>query len=346
MSLQKRFRRHPVTRGVIRTFARGLFGLARSMPLPLARRFARLLGTLGYYLFWQVRVVGYQNLDRAYGDSKNRAEKREILIASAQNACIAVLELVFLPKLHGEFLKKYVRVEGLHEYCDPNKSRLFVSAHFGGWEWLAPVAARHGYRVAEIVRPQLDEKLADMIDGYRRAGGIDTIPRRGAGPVLLRYLREGFSVGVLADQNPRTSAVPTTFFGQSGWSTIAPVMAARRARVPVHLGFLVRDPDDTYTLKISPPVELERTGDVLEDMVVNTQKFQNAIEEMVRAYPGQWMWFHRRWRDRPRLEAEWAVRWERRRARQAASMGEAEDPEQAQQPSGGGPRQPDPTQAA
>jgi KDO2-lipid IV(A) lauroyltransferase len=32
---------------------------------------------------------------------------------------------------------------------------------------------------------------------------------------------------------------------------------------------------------------------------VNTARYQKAIEEMVRKYPEQWLWTHRRYRTRP-----------------------------------------------
>ena len=35
------------------------------------------------------------------------------------------------------------------------------------------------------------------------------------------------------------------------------------------------------------------------DALVNTARYQKAIEEMVRKYPEQWLWTHRRYRTRP-----------------------------------------------
>ena len=35
------------------------------------------------------------------------------------------------------------------------------------------------------------------------------------------------------------------------------------------------------------------------DIVGNTQKFTEIIEDYVRKYPDQWLWVHRRWKTRP-----------------------------------------------
>jgi KDO2-lipid IV(A) lauroyltransferase len=40
---------------------------------------------------------------------------------------------------------------------------------------------------------------------------------------------------------------------------------------------------------------LIRTGDFEKDVTANTQLFTHTLESMVRQYPDQWFWVHRRW---------------------------------------------------
>ena len=68
---------------------------------------------------------------------------------------------------------------------------------------------------------------------------------------------------------------------------------------------MTRDPDGKYTLRIGAPLQLTRTGHLRADIVENSQRCQDAIEQLVRAHPEQWLWAHRRWKARPQLEAEW-----------------------------------------
>jgi KDO2-lipid IV(A) lauroyltransferase len=37
------------------------------------------------------------------------------------------------------------------------------------------------------------------------------------------------------------------------------------------------------------------TGDVQRD----TQRIHDVLEEVIRAFPDQWLWIHRRWKTRP-----------------------------------------------
>jgi KDO2-lipid IV(A) lauroyltransferase len=54
-----------------------------------------------------------------------------------------------------------------------------------------------------------------------------------------------------------------------------------------------------YRLRFDPPVTLIRTGNNDADIVANTALFTKVIEDVVRRYPDQWLWVHRRWKTRP-----------------------------------------------
>lgn len=195
------------------------------------------------------------------------------------------------------------------------KGVLFIGAHLGNWELFAPPMVRMGSKVAGVVRPLDNPALNAIVEAHRRAGGFTILPKDNAGRDMIRLLREGWNVGVLIDQSPRENGVPATFFGKPCWATIAPVMIAVRAKAPVVPGSVARQPDGTYVLDFGDPIAMVHTGDLHADMLVNTQRCQDAIETLVRRYPEQWLWFHRRWKERPRLASEWEARQEKARAR-------------------------------
>jgi KDO2-lipid IV(A) lauroyltransferase len=202
------------------------------------------------------------------------------------------------------------------ENVDPTRGAVMLGAHLGNWEWLGPGMTSEGpLRGAEIVRPLDDPAMNAFVDSMRRASGVVTIERDGAGTEMMRWLKEGYCIGILADQSPRENAVPVTFFGQPCWATIAPVMAALRGKVAVHPVSMMRDADGGYTIDMYPALEIQKTGDFLRDLVDNTQRCQDALEAMIRKNPGQWLWMHRRWKRRERLEREWAEREARTSAR-------------------------------
>ncbi|MFP4500976.1 MAG: lysophospholipid acyltransferase family protein [Candidatus Hydrogenedentota bacterium] len=282
----------------------GFGWLTRLMPLRLARALAVGLAVVAYVAVPRIRRVGMANLDAAYGEILSVREKRRILWGAVRNAAMVAAEFSHIPTLAGGGDERLVRVEGL-EHVDLSKGLIGIGAHLGNWEWMAPAMAAHGCHVTAVVRPLDDPVLNRYVDGVRRAGDVDTLDKDAAAQALVRVLREGGKAGLLVDQSPRENGVPATFFGRSCWATAGPALVARRARVPVHPVCMVRGAHGGYTLRFSPEVALEKTQHLRRDLQVNSQRFQDAIEEMVRAHPEQWLWFHRRWKPRPRLRTMW-----------------------------------------
>jgi len=277
------------------------------LPLRVTRRIGALCGRAAYAWVPRVRRVGLSNLDLAYGDTLSPAEKKRILKRAAENVGIVAAEFSRIPRITPEFVERQVVVEGM-DLIDRSQGVVLVGAHLGNWEWMATVLVTGGLRVAEVVRPLDDSALNRVIDTTRRGGGVETLARDGAGMEILRLLREGWVVGILADQSATRSAVPAQFFGHTCWATTGPVTVALRARVPVHPICMPRMPDGRYRFIVLPAVELSRTRDTKTDIVANTQRIQDVIEGLVRQYPEQWLWLHRRWKKRAGLEREWEAK--------------------------------------
>ncbi|MFP4190848.1 MAG: lysophospholipid acyltransferase family protein [Candidatus Hydrogenedentota bacterium] len=285
----------------------GVTRITQWLPLGAARRLGKALGLLVYYVVPRLHHRGMDNLNQAYGDSLSRREKTRILKQTASNMGIVTAEFGRIPFIDTEFVRNHITVEGL-EHIDRSRGAVFIAAHYGNWEWLGPVLRTADLPVVEIVRPPTHPALDAVVDAIRQSNGVITLRRGEAGLKLVRMLRQGYMVGILIDQNPKTAAAPVTFFGRPCWATAAPVMAALRARVPLHGIRAVRAAAGRYDFEITPPISLEHTKDFRQSVVVNVQRCQDLIEQWVREHPAHWMWFHRRWRPRPALTCKWDAR--------------------------------------
>ena len=54
-------------------------------------------------------------------------------------------------------------------------------------------------------------------------------------------------------------------------------------------------------MRILPRVEVPPTGDRAKDIEASTAAYNRALEAVIRQYPEQWMWRHRRFRHSPDL---------------------------------------------
>ena len=69
---------------------------------------------------------------------------------------------------------------------------------------------------------------------------------------------------------------------------------------PVLPVFIVRQPAKRkHRIEIQDEIAMPRTDDEAADIEENTRRLTKAIEDMVRCFPEQFLWTHRRYRTRP-----------------------------------------------
>ena len=154
------------------------------------------------------------------------------------------------------------------------------------------------------MRPIKNTRVDALVTRYRGFSGNQPIEKNESVRTILRVLRDGGTVGILADQNTTpVEAVFVDFFGIPAATTAGLARLARRtgaAVVPAHsywdasLG--------KYRLRYEPALELARSDDEEADIRENTALFNKTLEVFIRRFPDQWFWVHRRWKNRPEGE--------------------------------------------
>lgn len=300
-------RRNPVVRHTLYGLTWLFFSVTRMIPLSVSRNIGVFLAGIACRVVPRVWTTGRANLDLAYGDSLSGEEKRRILRASVRNLGLVAAEFSHIPKLMADGFDRYVVVKGF-ENIDLARGGILLGAHQGNWEWMLPVSRILGLKTAAVVRQFDDPRVEALVYGVRRESGSKIVPKTNAMGTLLKEIRNGAQVGVLGDQNPRENAVPVTFFGQQTWATIGPALLAMRAKAPIYPISVVRTETGKYLFEFCPALDLVYTGHMMDDLQANTQRCQDALEAIIRQHPEQWLWLHRRWKRRERLEQEWAAR--------------------------------------
>ena len=93
------------------------------------------------------------------------------------------------------------------------------------------------------------------------------------------------------------------FFALPACTTPGPARLALLSRAPLLPVFLVRQGEsERHHIVVLPEIEPARSGDRAADIVATTQRCSAVIEDMLRRYPEQWIWFHKRWNTRPHGE--------------------------------------------
>jgi KDO2-lipid IV(A) lauroyltransferase len=125
--------------------------------------------------------------------------------------------------------------------------------------------------------------------------GNSVIEKKDAARAIVRALRRNEAVGVLIDQNAGLDdGVFVDFFGIPACAGTAFARIANRTGAAVIPGFaLWSEAENRYVLRFEPILEM--TGDDVGD----TARIHAVLETVIRRYPEQWLWIHRRWKTRP-----------------------------------------------
>lgn len=282
---------------------RSLLSAINFIPLKTRIWFLEGLGQLLFTTDGQHRRIAERNLALAYG-KKTEKERTEIARLVFRNLGRVIAEFPFIPLLNEENVRRYVFYEGaenFHRAREKGKGVLFLTGHFGNWEWMAaafPLFFRCPCHV--IIRP-LDNRFLDrIVERLRTCTGNRTVPKEKSMGRILRLLKEGEVVGVLLDQNVSwQEGVFVNFFGERACTNAGLALLALKTGAPVLPIFNIRKADGRYQVVIEPEIPLIRTGDKDLDVEKNTELFTSVIERYVREYPDHWFWLHQRWKTRP-----------------------------------------------
>lgn len=265
-------------------------------PRPLAERLARFYARLLDLAAPRLRRTAMRNLEMALPET-TLAQRRRIADGVFRSIARLLISFARIPRIRNE-MDSWVRLEGIENFeagRRRGKGVIFSTGHLGNWEM---GAWAHGILSAPmhvVVRPLDNPRLDGLVARLRAVHGNRVIEKNAFARGIFKALAANEAVGILIDQN--TSAdegVFTDFFG------IPACVNPGIARIAAHSGASVvpafalwSEAERRYVVRYYPPVEI--TGDAVED----TRRLHKQLENVIREYPDQWLWIHRRWKTRP-----------------------------------------------
>jgi KDO2-lipid IV(A) lauroyltransferase len=281
---------------------RGFFRIIGLIPMKPAAALGDALGAVWYALDRRYRSIARANLKLAFGDRKTPREIDVLARRSFQNLGRLLFEVGWLQSLKPGAVSKHFLLEGFtpNRVAQLRRGVLVLSGHFGNWELLPAVAAMIGFRVSIVYRP-LDFAPLDRFFSFSRARfGADLIPKKNALYRIVKALRGNRTVGILLDQNAkRDQGVFVDFFGKPVSTNKGLAQLALKTKTPVYSMFLIRQ-ERGFKVILGDEIPLAITGDPARDVALNTRRYNQVLEDIIRRYPDQWFWVHRRWKKQPK----------------------------------------------
>jgi KDO2-lipid IV(A) lauroyltransferase len=138
-------------------------------------------------------------------------------------------------------------------------------------------------------------ELFEWFSARRRGWGMSVIPLGpGAGTEVLGALRSNHMVCLLCDRDIGGSGVEVEFFGERTALPAGPATLALRARSVV-LPTAVFFDGDGHRAVVRPPLAMDRSGSVRDDVARLTQDLARALEGLIARAPDQWHLFQPNW---------------------------------------------------
>jgi KDO2-lipid IV(A) lauroyltransferase len=246
--------------------------------------------------------IGQQNLRSAFPD-KDHAWIEATLRDAWENLGRVAGEYVHMARIW-DFDPAYpdagrIQADGVPLFealRDDGQPGLCFAAHLGNWELPAIAAHAHGMESAVVYRMPNNKAVAREIIRIRAPlMGRLIRTRAQAALEMAGALQAGEHLGMLVDQH-FSRGVDVTFFGRRCKANPSIARLARRFDCPVVGVRVIRLPNHRFRLQASGPHAMPRGADGQVDVVAATQMVTTIVEGWIREHPGQWLWFHRRWR--------------------------------------------------
>jgi len=281
-------------------FALGLLRTVVFFPLPVIEACGAVMGKLLYLFLPDRRNIADINLRIAFPNA-NADEIIRMRKLCFKNMGIATFELA-LSWWQDKRILKLCEVEGLENitrHQDEGKGVIILTAHFTCLEIGGPVL--NHYIPFQVMYKRVHNKLFDAFMRYHRARLYKAIVDYHKPMSMIKGLKKGHAAWYAPDQDFRgKDMVFTPFFGVQASALTAPARFAKMTDAAVVPYYIIRKPNgEGYRLVILPALENFPTGNTEDDALVINQ----TLEYLIMQNPEQYLWVHKRYKNRPEGEA-------------------------------------------
>lgn len=272
--------------------------------------FSRFLCLLPYgFLLWLGKILGFlyyhagtRQRERATnqmmrGLAISRAEAVPVVKRVFHHAVLNMLEFFYLPKMSLSNIDKYIVCEGLShldQALAKGKGAILLTAHFGNWELCAITLSMLKYPMTGIGKQQPNAGITALLTEYRSRFGGEVYYKGAAIRNVIKALKKNKLVYIVSDQDGGSDGIFIDFLNKPASTPAGPAAFARKCSAPV-IPVFMRRAGRKHLLVIDPPLTLQETGDIEKDIRENLVTMTKRVEEQIRRYPDEWLWFQKRW---------------------------------------------------
>jgi KDO2-lipid IV(A) lauroyltransferase len=278
-----------------------LMRVAALLPAPLVALFGSGLGLLVYVLHAPRRRIAQRNVELCFPQLKRGAQRRRVLrhfLALGR----ALLDGGVAWWASPARLRRLCRLRGREHYeraRAAGRNVILLVPHFVGVETMG-IRLSLDVPLLDIFHPPANELLGALMARRRARFGLRLVELTAPMTATVRAVKSGVTLFYLPDQNAsRRRGVFAPFFGVPA-STFPTLGRLARLTGAVVIPCVARQRrfGRGYEIIFRAPLKDFPGGDDLADTV----RMNAEIETLVRKWPAQYFWVHKRFKTRPRGE--------------------------------------------
>lgn len=270
-----------------------LYGLADTLYFVLAK-----------VMRYRKKVI-ISNLKHSFPE-KSAKEINTIANDYYHNLADIIVETIKIRTLSLGSLHKRVKLNATlpNKYFSEKKSIIVLTGHLANWEWLllscCSVTKNYNSALLAVYRPLHNKAFDKLMLELRTKFGAIAVPERQVLRELTTRKNETKGLAMVADQTPGGDIrYWTTFLHQeTGFFTGAEKLA-RLTEMTVLFAKMKRIKRGYYEIDFElidePPYADETENAIIE-------KFSKKLEAAIVQNPSQWLWSHRRWKHKRKVD--------------------------------------------
>lgn len=274
-----------------------LFGL---FPEFVVRKLGTKLGEITSTRHKANRPLLASHMRRALGPNASESQVQEAVTGMYRSYGRYWAETFwFRPRRRTAILDSVDRVNfgPVHDAKAAGRGIVFAVPHVGNWEIAGLVAEDLDLDLMAVAEHLSNQKITDWFLEVRAKFGIDIVltsdsSRRSK---MVRRLKSGGALALLADRDVTGKGVPVVFFGEDTTMPAGPTALAEltdSVLIPVAVYF--KD-GAGYRIEVGDPIEIPEATTRAERVSLGAQLVANALEDQIRKEPSQWHLFQPNW---------------------------------------------------
>lgn len=281
--------------GAIRTFS----AIVNALPFRLAMAMAGALAFLAAKVFRFKRKRTFGRIRSVFPGISDK-ECARIALKSLANVFKTAVEMMRAPGFDRKWMDRHI-IEGeeykrrLQSYVDEGKGVVIMVPHSGNWYMAAWSMAKYGLKLFAIAARQRNKKIDAWMK--RQYGDIEVLDR-GSRKTLVdikERLAAGGAFAILPDLRVKEPDVEVDFLGGKANVSHAGAMFALRSSSPIVVAAMRREGLKHRFVHIATLRPDPAAKDRKAEAERLTKEALRLLDEEIRANPGDWFWYNKRW---------------------------------------------------